>query len=86
MKEIKFYRGLKSNYSADLHKDGVYFATDEREIILNGQSYGTEVDDTLLSNSINPVVTLPNGTSALYGDKTLLRQIILKIKFQKLLV
>lgn len=55
MKEIKFYRGLKSNYSTDLHKDGVYFATDEREIILNGQSYGTEVDDTLLSNSINPV-------------------------------
>lgn len=55
MKEIKFYRGLKSNYSTDLHKDGVYFATDEREIIFNGQSYGTEVDDTLLSNSINPV-------------------------------
>lgn len=30
--------------------------------------------DLLYSNSINPVVTLPNGTSALYGDKTLLRQ------------
>lgn len=29
--------------------------------------------DLLYSNSINPVVTLPNGTSALYGDKTLLR-------------
>lgn len=29
--------------------------------------------DLLYSNSINPVVTLPNATSALYGDKTLLR-------------
>mgnify|MGYP003291452887 CR=1 FL=1 len=52
--EIKFYRGVKSNYSEELHKDCIYFATDKREIILNGQSYGCEIDDELLNNSTNP--------------------------------
>lgn len=54
MSEIKFYRGLKSNYSPEDHKDGLYFATDKKEIILNGQSYGCEIDDELLNNSTNP--------------------------------
>lgn len=53
-KEIKFYRGLKEKYSEVDHKDALYFATDKKEIILNGQSYGCEVDDELLINSTNP--------------------------------
>lgn len=55
MPDIQFYRGLRSKYNSDLHKDGVYFATDKKEILLNGQSYNIEVDSELLSNSTNPV-------------------------------
>ena len=54
MTELNFYRGLKSKYNQELHGDGIYFATDKREIILNGQSYGCEIDDELLNNSTNP--------------------------------
>lgn len=40
MAQLKFYRGLKSNYVAEtLHKDGIYFATDTGEILMNGKSY-----------------------------------------------
>ena len=54
MAELKFYRGIKAKYSEEEHKDGIYFATDKHEIILNGSTYGLEVDDELLSNSTNP--------------------------------
>lgn len=55
MADIKFYRGLKAKYNPTKHKDGLYFATDKKELILNGQTYGCEVDDEVLSNGINPV-------------------------------
>ena len=57
MAELNFYRGLKSKYSEEEHRDGIYFATDKHEIILNGSSYGLEVDDELLSNSTNPATS-----------------------------
>lgn len=42
---IKFYRGLKANYNAEIHGNGIYFATDTKEI-LTGQnnSYGKNAD------------------------------------------
>ena len=41
MATLKFYRGLQANYAAETtHKDGVYFATDTAEILMNGVSYG----------------------------------------------
>lgn len=40
MAQLKFYRGLKANYVADTtHKDGIYFATDTNEILMNGKAY-----------------------------------------------
>lgn len=55
MSEIKFYKGLKSKYDETLHKDGIYFATDKHEIILNGDSYGLELDNDVSEVGTNPV-------------------------------
>lgn len=47
MKEIvEFYRGAKELYDPVLHKDGIYFAVDKKQIIMNGVSYGFDVTDT----------------------------------------
>ena len=53
MSTVKFYRGLKSAYNAVKHKDGIYFAKDKGEILVNGTSYGLG-SDTLdgLNNAI----------------------------------
>lgn len=54
MSTVKFYRGLKSAYNGAVkHKDGIYFATDKGEILVNGTSYGLG-SDTLndLNNAI----------------------------------
>lgn len=39
MTYINFYRGLKAKYDSTAHANGVYFATDAKEIIMNGVSY-----------------------------------------------
>lgn len=45
MSTVKFYRGLKSAYDGAVkHKDGIYFATDKGEILVNGTSYGLGSD------------------------------------------
>jgi len=40
MAAINFYRGLKTKYSESAYTDGIFFATDTQEIIMNGKSYG----------------------------------------------
>lgn len=40
MAQIKFYRGLKEKYNESTHLDGIYFATDTFEIIVNNKTYG----------------------------------------------
>lgn len=47
---VKFYRGLSTAYSAATYADGIYFATDTKEIILNGSKYGAD------STQINDIV------------------------------
>ena len=48
MKEVLFKRGLKRKYDKTLYSDAIYFATDTKEIIVNGISYGSvDVDDAL---------------------------------------
>lgn len=47
---VKFYRGLSTAYSSATHIDGIYFATDTKEIILNGSKYGAD------STQINDIV------------------------------
>lgn len=52
MAQIKFYRGLREKYNATSHLDGIYFATDTAEILLNGISYGLseEVKNQVITN------------------------------------
>lgn len=40
MAQVKFYRGLKEKYNGSTHLDGIYFATDTFEIIVNNKTYG----------------------------------------------
>lgn len=48
MAQVKFYRGLREKYNAGSHADGVYFATDTTEILLNDISYG--LSDKVITN------------------------------------
>jgi hypothetical protein len=36
---IKFFRGLKSSYKVTDHGEGLYFATDTKEVLMNGEAY-----------------------------------------------
>lgn len=36
---IKFFRGNRKSYSKSEHGNGIYFATDTKEILMNGDSY-----------------------------------------------
>lgn len=41
---VKFFRGLRSKYVADPnHLNGIYFATDTGELLMNGLPYGTSI-------------------------------------------
>lgn len=39
---VQHYRGLRELYNKDSHGQGIYFATDTKEIILDGESYSGE--------------------------------------------
>lgn len=36
---IKFFRGLRSSYKVLDHGQGIYFATDTKEVLMNGEAY-----------------------------------------------
>lgn len=36
---IKFFRGLRSSYNVLDHGQGIYFATDTKEVLMNGEAY-----------------------------------------------
>lgn len=56
MEEVLFYRGTKNKYNKALYAGGIFFATDTREIIVDGVSYGSvDVDDELTEIGNNPV-------------------------------
>ena len=56
MKEVNFYKGPSGRYNKKTHGDGIYFATDTQEILVDGLSYGSvEVDDILTEIGENPV-------------------------------
>ena len=70
---IKFYRGLKSNYKYSVeepqnleHQDGLYFATDTKEILLNGQAYGGLTD----ADKVVQDVTLTEDNTKLHVEYT----------------
>lgn len=70
MAQLKFYRGLKANYVAETtHKDGIYFATDTNEILMNGKAY----TGALASGKVVTNVSLSADKSKLvvtYSDST----------------
>lgn len=44
MNLVKFFRGVKANYQPETtHLDGLYFATDTKELYMNGQAYGDTI-------------------------------------------
>lgn len=60
---VKFYRGLKANYvPATTHLDAIYFATDTRELLMNGHAYGINNDAT--------VTDIESAVDALVGEDT----------------
>lgn len=66
---VKFYRGSKANYDKNAHKDGVYFALDTKEIIVNEVPYGysdadhREVDTVTYTSPKTITIKYTNGTS-----------------------
>lgn len=70
MAQLKFYRGLKANYVAETtHKDGIYFAIDTNEILMNGKAY----TGALASGKVVTNVSLSADKSKLvvtYSDAT----------------
>lgn len=64
---IKFFRGLKANYAASTtHKDGIYFATDTHELLMNGNAYGinTSSDISTLQSAVNVLIGEDSSKSA----------------------
>ena len=64
---VQHYRGLKEHYNKVSHGQGIYFATDTKEIILNGESYSGEGSEsfaalqTQVQKNTDALVVL-NGT------------------------
>lgn len=60
---IKFYRGVKANYNYNTasgtgtHADGIYFATDTNELMMNGVAYG------ISSSQASALSTLAGGSN-----------------------
>lgn len=66
---IKFFRGPKASYSGAVggtHRDGIYFATDTHELLMNGQAYGinSSSDITSLQSAINTLIGSDSSKSA----------------------
>lgn len=71
---IKFFRGLKANYApSTTHQDGIYFATDTKELLMNNNAYGIPYtyDDSALDGRLDAVesaIQTLNGTSSDQGS------------------
>ena len=56
--KLKFYRGLKARYdAASKHLDAIYFATDTKELLMNGVNYGgSGVTDVSFDKNSNKLI------------------------------
>ena len=64
---VKFYRGLKANYAAaTTHADGIYFATDTKELLMNGNAYGIPYGSSL--DSIEDRLDVLEGNASTEGS------------------
>lgn len=64
---IKFYRGLRVNYSVDTHGQGIYFATDTLEIIHNGYSYSGVLE---VEKSVKDISLVEGVLTVTYTDNS----------------
>jgi hypothetical protein len=64
---VRFYRGLKASYNATTHDNGIYFATDVGQILMNGVEYGGDSDKKVANVELN---TQANGIVITYTDTT----------------
>lgn len=53
MAQVKFFRGNKVNYSQTNHADGIFFALDTHEVILNNVAYGFSATDAAILAKLN---------------------------------
>lgn len=81
--KIQFIKGLKKNYTIDRFRDGIYFAEDTNEILVNEVSYGLS---TLTKNAIysainskvaNVEFTVPGTFKFLNGNGDIITTITL---------
>ena len=81
--KIQFIKGLKNNYTIDKFRDGIYFAEDTNEILVNEVSYGLS---TLTKNAIysainskvaNVEFTVPGTFKFLNGNGDIITTITL---------
>lgn len=81
--KIQFIKGLKKNYTVDKFRDGIYFAEDTNEILVNEVSYGLS---TLTKNAIysainskvaNVEFTVPGTFKFLNGNGDIITTITL---------
>lgn len=64
---VRFYRGLKASYNATTYANGIYFATDVGQILMNGVEYGGDSDKKVANVELN---TQANGIVITYTDTT----------------
>jgi len=63
MAAVNFYRGLKTKYSELVYTDGIFFATDTQEIIMNGKSFGGgSIKSASFSNGVLTLTFLSGET------------------------
>lgn len=55
---VKFIKGLKSSYDSILYSGYIYFTTDTKEVIVNGQAYGID----LTASDLNLIEKLETDT------------------------
>lgn len=57
--KIQFIKGLRANYNQDIYRDGIYFAENTGEILVNGVAYGLS---TLTKNEIYTAINAKVAT------------------------
>lgn len=69
MANVKFYRGVRIKYDpTGTHLNGLYYATDTHEVLMNGVSYGNVADLKLQKRSgVEDSYTWVNATTLYWG-------------------
>ena len=73
--KLKFYRGLKARYdAASKHLDAIYFATDTKELLMNGVNYGgSGVTDVSFDKGSNKLIVTKSSGKTEYDLTELIK-------------